>query len=98
MASLWKPPVCLTSYYSLWSSFHNKMYIDFNAGKSSVTLYLGKHSLSLALKCIVNKITVSRLHCMSFSDSIIRRSDVCPVSYQKQMRFQPQLCPLLPEL
>lgn len=60
-------------------------------------LYLFKHSFFfLTLKHIPHKIIVPRLHCMGFNDSIVRGTDIGPLTSQKQMRFKPPLCHLLP--
>ena len=54
---------------------------NFSAGRSVVILdFFFYHSLSLTLKCVPNKIIAPRLHCMSFSDSIIKRTDMSPLT------------------
>lgn len=69
---------------------------DSSARKSSVILDLFKQSLFLTPKHIPHKITVPRLQCMGFNDSIVRGTDRGPLTSQKQMRFKPPPCHLLP--
>lgn len=58
---------------------------SFSAGKSVVRLDLFYRSLSLTLKCVPSKIIAPRLHCMSFSDSTIKRTDVSSLMACSQM-------------
>ena len=58
---------------------------NFSAGKFVVILDLFSRSLSLTLKYVPNKIIAPRLQCMSFSDSIIKRTDMSSLTTCSQM-------------